>query len=289
MNQMLQGHLIGDPIRLGRTFREAAESFVEHGGNSRYLPKVIDYFDGKLLSEICPFDIREMALALYPDHENSTRNRCAITPVRSVIYHGYDRGWCDLMRIKSFKVERKQMRSPASHMWAHLFVRQCDLDGLPHLAACVLFMAQTGARVSEAVNLRWAQVDLRDRRALLLRTKTGANSERFLTDELIARLYKLQDGVDAGDHVFRYTTRWSVNDRILAVCRRAGISYKPSHTCGRKAFATNAIAMGIDVRTAMDAGDWKSADLFLRTYVFTQNAGRRVAEQFNSRAYDSSI
>lgn len=289
MNQELKGSREGYPIRIVRTFEEAAKSFVEHGGDNRYLPRIVDHFRGKLLTEIHPFDIREMAMALYPSHQNSTRNRCALTPARSVIIHGYDRGWCNMIRIKSFKLERPAPRPPASHMWMHLFARQCELDGLPHLAACVLFMSQTGARVSEAVNLKWAQVDLPGRKALLLRTKTGRNSERFLTDEMVARLYRLQGGTDPDDRVFRYSSRWSVNDRIEAVCRRAGISYKPSHTCGRKAFATNAIAMGVDIRSAMEAGDWKSADLFLKTYVFTQNAGRRVAEHFNSRSYDNTL
>jgi len=272
-----------------RTFREAAESYIEHGGDRRFLKPIIDYFDDRLISEIFPFDIREMAKALYPCHANSTINRQAITPARAVIVHAYDRGWCNMIRIKSLKVDRGSPRAPASPMWMHLFARQCETDGLPHLAACVMFMSQTGARVSEAVALRWPQVDLQARSAMLLRTKTGRNSERFLTDELVARLYRLQRTAGDDDPVFRYKSRWSVNDRISAVCRRANIGYKPSHTCGRKAFATNAIAMGVDVRSAMDAGDWKSADLFLKTYVFSRNAGRRVADIFNAKALDSAV
>ncbi len=54
-----------------------------------------------------------------------------------------------------------------------------------------MFMSQTGARVSEAIALRWSEVDLMNRIALLLKTKTSANSMRFLTDQLISRLYEL--------------------------------------------------------------------------------------------------
>lgn len=271
------------------SFRFVAEDYVRHGGEGRYLDRVIAHFEDRPIAEIYPFDIRQMANELYPDQQPATRNRCALTPARAVIMHGYDRGWCNLIRIRSFKVERPRKKHPASQMWLHMFMRQCDRDGLPHLAAIVLFMSHTGARVSEATSLRWAEVDLPARKAVLLRTKTGRNSERFLTDELVARLYSLLDGTHPDRPVFRYTTRWSVNDRIAAVCRRAGISYKSSHACGRHSFATNAIAMGMDVASAMEAGDWRSPQLFLQTYVHTRNAGRRVAECFNDYSFDRDV
>lgn len=272
-----------------RTFKQAAESYVEHGGCNRYLPRIIEYFGDTLLVDIHPFDIREMAMQLYPDHKNSTRNRHALSPTRAVITHGYDRGWCNLMRLKSFRTDKVRRKVPASFVWLHTFTRQCEKDGLPHLAACVLFMAQTGARVSEAVRLSWPQVDLQGRKALLLRTKTDTNSERFLTDDLVSRFYKLRETAGSNDPVFRYTCRWSVNDRIMAVCKRAGISYKSSHACGRHSFATNAISMGMDIKSAMEAGGWRSASVFIETYVHSRNAGRAAAERFNGYAYDSDL
>lgn len=271
------------------TFRSVATDYIEHGGSGRYLSRIIDYFGDTPISDIHPFDVREMAFALYPDQKNSTRNRCAMTPARSVFLHGYDRGWCGLIRLRNFKPEKTITRPPASQLWLHLFVRQCEADRLPHLAACVLFMSQTGARVSEAAALQWKDTDLANRRVVLLKTKTGTNSERFLTDDLVRRMHALEQGRRPEDHVFRYKSRWSVNDRILAVCRRAGIEYKPSHTCGRKAMATNAIGLGIDIRTVMEAGDWKSANLFMSTYVRVKHAGRRVADRFNSYSYENDL
>lgn len=47
------------------------------------------------------------------------------------------------------------------------FVRQAVQDGHDRLAALVLFMATSGARVTEAINLRWCEVDLRQRSAML--------------------------------------------------------------------------------------------------------------------------
>jgi len=132
-------------------------------------------------------------------------------------------------------------------------------------------------------------VDLINRTALLLKTKTGRNSTRFLTDQMISRLYALQKGMKPDDRVFRYRNRHSVNERIAAVCRRAEIVYKPTHTCGRHAFANIALSMGVDVKSAMDAGGWKSTAVFLGTYANPRNAGRVVAERLNVYQYDADL
>lgn len=273
-----------------RSFSEAAESYVENGGDKRYLPRIIDHFQDRALASIHPFDIYQMAESLYPHATNATRNRQALTPARAVMIHGYERGWCSYIKLRRLRQDPPKRKSPAAPVWLHAFIRQCERDRLHHVAAIVLFMSQTGARVSEAVRLLWAQVDLESRTALLLKTKTSLNSRRYLTDELVTRLRKLRGEAAANDHVFRYTCRHSVNERIKAVCARAEISYKSSHACGRHSFATNAMDNGIDIKSTMQAGDWRSVEVFLGTYVHPrQNAGRMVADRFNAYHYDADL
>jgi hypothetical protein len=120
-------------------------------------------------------------------------------------------------------------------------------------------------------------------------SEQDTNSTRFLTDQLISRLYELQKGKKPGDRVFRYRNRHAVNERIAAVCSRADIPYKPSHTCGRHAFANIALSLGLDIKTTMDAGGWKSTAVFLGTYANPCNAGRAVAERFNVYQYDADL
>lgn len=271
-------------------FSEAADSYVEHGGDSRYLPRIRDHFSGRPLVTIFPFDLKQMALTLYPKALNATRNRQAITPARAVILHGYERGWCNLIRIRKLREQPPKRKKPASVTWLHAFTRQCQKDGLPHLAALVLFMAQTAARVSEAIELRFSEVDFAHRRVTLLKTKTSTNSQRSLTDDLAFRMQALQVDRDPGARVFRYSSRYSVNERIKVVCGRAGISYKSSHACGRHSFATNAIDLGVDIRTAMEAGGWRSSSVFLETYVHPRrNAGRIVADRFSAYQFDADL
>lgn len=270
-------------------FRAAAASYRQHGGEARYLTPIADYFGETPIDAITPFDIKQMAQTLFPIASGSTRNRQALTPARAVIIHSYERGWCQLMRLTRFKEARPKRKSPASPAWLQIFVRQCDIDGLPHLAALVLFMTMTGARISEAVRLRWSDVDLVGRTAILLRTKTDTNSTRFLPDELCNRLRALAGTMKPDAPVFRYTSRYSVNERVRAVCDRAGLVYKSPHLCGRHSFATNSIAFGADIGEAMEAGGWKSSSVFLEIYVHSKNAGRRVADRFNSIDFDVNL
>lgn len=277
-------------LRARKTFREAAESFVENGGSGRHLPRVVEYFGDRPLTEIVPFDIREMALVLYPHQKNATRNRQAMAPALAVMRHGYDRGWCGYIRIRRFKEERPKRKVPAPRAWLHAFARQCRKDGLENLAALVLFMATSGARVSEAINARWKDVDIARRTVLLRKTKTETNSTRGLTGEVADRIAALRGAAGPEDRVFGYSSRQSVNTRIAAVCKRAEISYKSSHACGRHTFATSAMEMGLDISTTMKAGGWRSSAVFLQTYVHSQpNAARTVADQFGQYQFDADL
>ncbi|HEV7345768.1 MAG TPA: tyrosine-type recombinase/integrase [Devosia sp.] len=269
--------------RNARTFEAAAQSYVRQGGQGHYLPRITAYFADRTVDTIVPAEIRQMALDLYPDHMPSTRNRHAISPARAVLYHAHELGWCGPMRIRMFRHPRSTKHSPVDGSWLTAFLNQSDGDRLFHLSGIVVFMNHTAARVSEAVNLRGRHVDLRRRIALLVKTKTDVMQNAYLTDELMFRLHNLTYGDD--DHVFSYTSRYSVAERMRAVCERAGIPYRPPHSVGRYSFATNALKRH-DIKTAMAAGRWKSSSVFLETYVQPHDAGREVAESINKRRYD---
>lgn len=262
-----------------RTFEEAAVSYLQQGGEGRYLPPILKHFKGRTIGSIKPAEIRQMALTIYPKHLPSTRNRQGIIPARAVVNHAHDLGWCGAIRVKQFDVPKSRKNKPVDRTWMQKFMAEADASGLPHLSACVLFMQQTGARVSEAINLTGEFVDVGERIALLEKTKTDEWSPRHLTAELLGRMIAL--GLEPGQRVFGYTDRQAVNRRIKAVCGRAGIEVRSSHAAGRHSFATNAIDGGAKIKDAMEAGGWKSAALFMQTYVHSKEAGRSVAAIFD--------
>lgn len=265
-----------------RLFEEAATSYMEQGGEKRYLTPIIKHFKGRAVGTIKPAELRAAAIKIYPLASSATRNRQAIVPARAVINHAHDLGWCGAMRVKMPKVVKSTKHKPVDRTWLDSFLAQADADKLAHLAACVLFMNQTGARVSEAIGVMGEHVDLTNRIAVLEKTKTEEWSPRYLTAELVARMAGL--GIQEGERVFSYTDRSAVNRRIKAVCARAKIAPRSTHSAGRHSFGTNAMAVDKpDIKAAMDAGGWKSAKLFLETYVHSNEAGRSLADKFDKQ------
>ncbi len=261
-----------------RTFEEAALSYMEAGGENRYLPPVLKHFKGRALTTITPGDIIAMAVALYPNASGATRNRQAITPARAVINHAADRAWCPPLRVRQFATI-KPKRTARGRDWHEAFMEQADSDGLYHLSAALLFMAQTGARVSEAAALLPEHLDLNNRTALLAKTKTGTWEPRHLTIELVARIANLN--LLPGQPVFGYASRHGIYRRMKAVCERADLDWSPPHEAGRHSFASQALEAGASVRQVMDAGGFKSARLFLETYAHSLGEGGEVAALFD--------
>lgn len=268
-----------------RTFEEAAASYMTQGGERTFLAPLIRHFRGVRLASIMPGTVREAAIAIFPDAAPATRNRQAITPASAVINHAHQMGWCGAIRVKPFAVPKSTRHKPADEAWLRAFTRQCMADGLRGLAAAVVFMHDTGARRSEAARLMPAHVDPEGREALLERTKTDEMVTVALTRRAAAaiRWLRMRGDLDPARPVFGYTDPRSINRRMKAVSARAGIEHLPTHSAGRHSFGTRMIAAGVDVKTAMEAGRWKSAGLFLETYVHVRDSGRKVAAALDAK------
>ncbi|MEM1287113.1 MAG: tyrosine-type recombinase/integrase [Pseudomonadota bacterium] len=232
-----------------RTFEEAALSYLEAGGERRFMAPLLTHFRGHKLADIHPEDVRQAARVIYSNAKASTRNRQAIVPAQAVINHAHGKGWCQLLRVEKFS-EGTPLRKHASEEWLDRFIRQALADDLPHLAALVIFMADTAARVSEALRVTGDDLDLRKATVIFGRTKTGEHQTAALTPTTVAALANLAPFGDGP--VFRYRSRSAVNARIKAVCRRAGIEYLSSHKCGRHSFGRRAMQRGTSVPDAME-------------------------------------
>lgn len=262
-----------------RTFEEAAISYMKNGGEKTYLPPILKHFKGRVIGSIKPAELRAMANVIYAGRAPATKNRQAIVPARAVIMHAHDLGWCGAIKVKQFDVPKSRKHKPVDRAWMEAFMAEADKSKLPHLSALVLFMHETGARISEAIRMKGEHVDLGRQVALLEKTKTEEWSPRQLTAELVARISHL--GLKDGARVFDYTDPKAVNRVMKRVAARAGIDARSTHSAGRHSFGTNAMAGGAAIKDAMDAGGWKSAKLFMETYVHSQQAGKNVAAIFD--------
>jgi integrase len=262
-----------------RTFEEAVMLYVNAGGERTYLEPLLKRFRGRVLGTIKPEEIKQASRTLCPSKKNSTRNRQVIVPACAVINHAAEAGWCPKITVGRFPVE-KARRVTVDREWIDVFLAQADFDGLPHLSAAILFMWQTGTRVSEASRVFPEHVDLRNRVVLLERTKTTQWERRHISQELMVRLANLL--MRDGEPIFGYASRFGIRTRMKAVCRRAGLPFVPPHQAGRHSFASNALAMGATVKEVMEAGGWRTARLVLETYAHANDAGRSIAGRFDA-------
>lgn len=249
------------------------------GGDGRFLPPILKHFKGRLVASIKSAELRSMANTIYPGRAPATKNRQGIVPARAVIMYAHQLGWCAPIQVKQFEVPKSRKHKPVSAAWLKAFMAEADKSKMPHLSALVLFMNHTGTRVSEAIRIVGRDVDVSGRKVVLGRTKTGEDEVRYLTAEVIARIIGL--GAKDDERVFGYTDPKSPNRSITRVALRAGLQDSSSHSAGRHSFATNAMANGAKVKDAMDAGGWKSARLFMETYVHSDEAGRNIASLFD--------
>jgi integrase len=113
--------------------------------------------------------------------------RGIIVPVRAVMRLAADEGWCDAPRLRAPK--RQEGRT--------LYLLPDGAEALlaaagPALALLIRFILGTGARMAEAIELDWKDVDLPGARAIFWRTKTGKRRNAHLPPGLVAELANLR-------------------------------------------------------------------------------------------------
>jgi integrase len=266
--QALDDLLIGPKATY--TFAQAVQLYLDAGKDGRFLLPLLDHFKDTRISKMTGDDVRAAAKVLYPTAAYTTWNRQVITPAKAAINHAANAGKCHEVKIKGFA--KKDPDSRRSTRPARRAVARSYIDAFrahcrnPRLGAMMLFMHVTAARLGDAIGLEPANLDLANRTALLVDTKTGEDRVADLTIELV---YVLQQIEPKKGRVFGYTSRHGYLYReIKATCARAGIPYLATHQPGRHSFGTEMMVRNkVDVDTTAKKGGWKSKRLLVEVYV----------------------
>lgn len=253
-----KGHLDGPEAVL--TFAQAAILYREAGKPTRFLAVVEDHWKDTAVKNITPGLVKQAAVQVYPRAAAATRNRQFIVPTLAIINFAAEAELCRPLRVKRFPVVKRERRH-ATWPWVQAFMGEAS----PHLGALACFMFLTGARISEALALRWRDVDLSDGRALIRQTKVGKDRRAHLPAVLVAALANTDGEREPDAKVFRYssyqTAKWPWRDAIA----RARIEPLTFHAC-RHGFATAMLQAGVDPVTVAKLGGWSSPALVFSTY-----------------------
>ncbi len=265
-----------------KTVAHAIEQYMDNGGEDRYLKQILQQLGKLPLTSINQEVIDKAARAAYPGyqrqkggkvykHSKSTIKRQFYVPLAAILHYAHDLDWMPYIRIKMPKTKRPAPKW-ANKEWFSKFNAEAEDE----LKAIVAFLAGTGSRISEALNLRPADVNLNTQEAYLRTTKNGDPRMAYLPDFVIEAIKPYMDR----EKVFSFIDRHAVNKRLKKTAERAGIEYLSSHKVGSHTFATNlAKYRGMDAKALTATGRWKDPK---STYHYTHYLSQEQAKNADS-------
>lgn len=234
------------------TFGDAADEYLKicPDGETAYVERLLDYFEGTLLMDIDQAAIERCVAAHYPAAQPSTINRNIITPVAAILHRGAELGMCPWIRVKRRKEPKGRDVVITPDQAEALLAAASD-----KLRPIVMFMLTTGCRAGEAIKLKWEDVDLSRSHVTFRDTKNGETYGCHLHQATVAELANL---TKRNDSVFGYTyvNRKALNRDFNAACKKAGIPDFTPHGL-RHTYATWLRQNGEDLRSLMALGRWK--------------------------------
>lgn len=245
------------------TFATAVIIYLEKGGEKRFLKPLLKRFGELRLREITADKVTAFALERYAHLAPATVKRELYTPLNAVMKKACTALHIPLIVFEAPKVGKTTIVN-APEEWFPVFFAAAHF----RIAAIVLFLTTTGARVSEACRLTVEDCHLDHLRVLLRKTKNGKPRMVPVTEtvaQAIRTLIQL-DALEVEDTVFGYAARWSVNQAIERVCDKAKIKYYSSHKLGRHSFATRLLMSGRTLKEVQEGGGWDSFAIVAEKY-----------------------
>jgi integrase len=235
------------------TFASAALAYMQAGGETRFLAPLLKRFGDTDLTDIDQAAIDAAAVALYPDAKPATRNRQVYALVSVVMRRAG----------VAIALKRPAGSAPAPRL---VWLRPAEANALlaaakrtdARFGALLTFLLYCGPRLSEALRLKWADVDLTASTATLRDTKNGSDVTVHLPPIVVAELANLPT---KKERVFGLTKCGMLYGFWRDTKKAAGITLPPrsafhvlrhSHATWRRKYT------GADTSALVETGLWKS-------------------------------
>lgn len=240
------------------TFAGAALSYMQAGGERRFLKPLLDYFGEKPLADFTQATIDAAAASIYPRLGAASRNRLVYTPCSAILRHAGVK--LDLRRPKGAQGQRRLDWFTVDQVGAILTACGDDTEW----RAFLTFLLYSGCRLSEAtIGLRCDRVSLEERWAHVHQTKTDTPREIRLPAVLVAELANHPRGLDRGaETVFKFRKSGALYKKFRLTLQKGGVSLPPRaafHTF-RHSYATWLRKYaGADDQALLATGAWRNA------------------------------
>jgi integrase len=238
------------------TFASAALSYVDRGGEERFVLKLAEHFGDTPLARIDQAAIDAAALALYPRATPATRNRQVYSPTSAILKTaGVE---IALKRPKGASgVRRTFWLAPdqAERVLAAATARDAEF-GL-----FLAFLLYTGCRLTEALGADLESMSLAEGWAYLREIKNGAPRLVHFPPVLVAALAGHPRGLDRKGKLFRFGKNGRLYTWLDEAAKAAGVVIPTGvafhafrHTWG----AWMRRYGGLDTTGLVGTGAWKS-------------------------------
>jgi integrase len=202
------------------TFASAALNYIDTGGEPRFVLKLAEHFGEAPLSRIDQAAIDAAAVTLYPRASQATRNRQVYSPISAI--------------LKRAGVEDKIRRPKGAGGVSRMFFFQpvqasAIISGArsvdPEFGLFLAFLLYTGCRLSDALSLEIAALDLVAATAFFPRTKNGLPRLAYLPPVLVSAMAEHPRGYDDRvGRVFRFRKNGRLYTLLAQAERRAGVT-----------------------------------------------------------------
>lgn len=224
------------------TFGRAADLYAAAKGSSRdelrrlkRLKRVIGHMP---VRDIMQADIDSAALEIHGSDSPETRNRNVYTPAAAVLHYAARSKWCAWQQFDRPKMKDPETRAASDHTVAALLKATKGKQRL-----LILWLLKHGTRISGALAVDCARIDLKGRTYELYVTKTRKWETFAIDDEVWQLLANDPDVERAEGRLFPWKDRWRVYDWLDPLRTKLGVKFTPHmarHWLGKKLDANGA-------------------------------------------------
>jgi len=270
--------------------KEFADSFlnsyckpnkVSWFNDDTYLRQVLEFFGDVYLDEITPEMIENLkAHRLNEGAKPATVNRilaCLRTMLNKAIEWGKLKD-TPMKKVKLFKEDNIRTRFLAKEELERL------LDNCPiHLKNIVVFAINTGMRRGEILNLKWSNIDFRNKCIHVEKTKSKTPRVIPINSALERLLINIREN-SISEYVFCYHKNKidSVKTGFNSAMRKARINDFRFHDL-RHTFASYLVMNGVDINTVKELLGHKKIEMTLRYSHLSQDHKLRAVETLGQR------
>jgi len=250
------------------TFAEAAATYMETGGEARFLGPIIRFFGPDMrLAEVDNAAVNRAAAKIYPNASAATINRQLITPVSAVVTLAADEGLTHYRKFRRRKgdVARTRWLTPEE---SERLIAAAD----PHLVPVLGMLLGGGCRVGEALTIDAALYYPATGEAYLPATKNG--HPRMVKFPRRAQHMIAAAGIPEAGPICRtpkgraYVIRENGGGQISGAFRKAadlaGLGADVTPHVLRHTWATWYYSQTRDFGGLLDLGGWRKADMAQR-------------------------